>query len=157
MLIPPSNFARSAELIADTGEDNLYRFINRLTLYWHQYVQYLKEKDAFGIRYFYPYLEEFSPKEKELIDNINRDYNRGYKSGAFRPYSGKYAQEARSNNPEYHNLDLSDMPQFSFKEIGFTEKVVGTLPGLLIMFLYNLLFLFLSHLSLNTYDPRRAQ
>jgi hypothetical protein len=48
------------------------------------------------------------------------------------------------------------MPRFSFEETSVEEKIVQALPGLLILLLYNLLFLFLSHLSLNAYDPRRA-
>jgi ABC-type transport system involved in multi-copper enzyme maturation permease subunit len=152
LLVPPSNFSRSAELIADTGEDHLTRFFSELALYWHAYVRYLDEKDAFGLRYFYPYQEEFNQTEKELIANINKDY----KGGPFRPYTGKYALEARSYNPGFRDLDLNDMPRFSFEETSVEEKIVQALPGLLILLLYNLLFLFLSHLSLNAYDPRRA-
>ena len=153
LLVPPSNFTRSAELIADTGEDNLERFFSGLTRFWHEYVRYLDEKDAFGLRYFYPYQEEFNKEEKELISNINKDH----KGGAFRPYNGKYAREARSHNPGFHNLDFNDMPQFLSKEPSIEEKIVNMMPSFTILFFYNLLFLFLSHLSLNIYDPRRPR
>lgn len=152
LLVPSSNFTRSAELIADTGEDNVKRFFSELTLYWHEYVRYLDEKEAFGLRYFYPYQEEFNKKEKALIANIDKDYV----GGPFRPYDGKYAEEARSYNPGFRELSLNDMPEFAFGEPSIGEKTVQALPGLVIQFFINLLFLFLSHLSLNAYDPRRA-
>jgi ABC-type transport system involved in multi-copper enzyme maturation permease subunit len=150
-LNPTTNFSRSAELISDTGEDNLKRFFGELTFYWHQYVHYLDEKNAFGLRYFYPYTEELTREEKELIENINRDYD----GDPWKPYGGKYAQRAQSHNPEFHNLDLSDLPEFSFKEPAIATKIGMTLPNILILFVYNLLFLTLSHFSFTIYDPRR--
>jgi ABC-type transport system involved in multi-copper enzyme maturation permease subunit len=151
-VMPSTNLARMDELAAETGEDNFLRFVGQLKTYWQSYVHYLDEKNAFGLRYFYPYSEEFTPEEKNLIERINKDYVEGKE---LRGYRGKYLGEALGVNPEIHNLDLSDLPAFVFHARSIPEKTGAMLPNIIVLISYNLVFLLLAHFSFNHYDPRR--
>jgi ABC-type transport system involved in multi-copper enzyme maturation permease subunit len=151
-VLPSTNFAGMADLAAETGEDNLLRFMGQLKTYWHRYVSYLDKKKAFGLKYFYPYPEEFTPQEKDLIERINKDYVEGKE---LRGYRGKYLEEALGVNPEIHNLDLGDIPAFVFHARSVAEKAGAALPNILVLIFYNLAFLWLAHFSFNRYDPRK--
>lgn len=150
--VPPANFMQLADTVADTGEDNLTRFLSQIAIYWHEYVRYLEEKKAFGLRYFYPYPEQFTRQEKEMMDKIAKDYVEGKDVVGYR---GKYFKEAYNYNPEIKNLDLSDLPAFIFRGRTFKEKIRQALPQIIILIIYNLLFLIIAHFSFNHYDPRR--
>ena len=153
---PPANFLSIADLTAETGEETLLRFVSQLKMYWQSYVRYLDEKSAFGLKYVYPYPEEFTPQEKKLIERINKDYAENRPPGGEgSTYSGKYLEEALAVNPEIHYLDLTDLPAFVFPSQSVSEKAGAALPNILIMITYNLVFLLLAHFSFNSYDPRR--
>jgi len=150
--LPPTNILRISDIAANTGGDALTGFFARIEDYWHTYVRYLEEKDAFGLKYFYPYPEQFTAQEISLMEKIARDYvERKNEVG----YRGKYYSEANSYNPEIRYLDLSDMPGFMIGEETVQEKIRNIVPYILILVLYNLCFLILAHFSFNRYDPRR--
>jgi len=151
-MMPSTDFTRMADLTAETGEDNLLLFVSKLKTYWHSYVHYLDEKNAFGLKYFYPYPEEFTPQEKDLIERINKDYVEGKQLAGYR---GKYLEEALGVNPEVQNLDLSGLPAFVFHGSNITDKIGVMLPNILVLISYNLVFLLLAHFSFNRYDPRK--
>jgi len=150
-VMPSTNFARIADLTAETGEAGFLRFVGRLKTYWQSYVRYLDEKDAFGLRYFYPYPEEFTAQEKNLIERIKEDYVRD--NG--RIYRGKYLEEALGINPEIRNLDLSDFPEFNFQPRSVSEKTGAALLNILGLVSYSFIFFLLAHFSFNRYDPRK--
>jgi ABC-type transport system involved in multi-copper enzyme maturation permease subunit len=58
-------------------------------------------------------------------------------------------------NPEIRNLDLSDLPAFSFHARSIAEKMGSALSNILILIFYNLAFFLLAHFSFNRYDPRK--
>lgn len=151
-VMPSTNLSRITDLTAETGEDNFLRFVAQLKTYWQSYVRYLDEKSAFGLKYFYPYPEEFTSQEQNLIDRINKDYAEGKE---LRGYRGKYLEEALGVNPEVRPLDLSDLPAFVFHGRSIPDKTEAALPNILILISYNLVFLLLAHFSFNRYDPRR--
>jgi hypothetical protein len=152
-VMPSTNYARMASLFAETGDDNLIRFMGRVRTYWQSYVRYLNEKNAYGLKFLYPYPEEFTPQEKSLIERINKDYFSGKRQIGV--YRGKYLEEALAVNPEIHYLDLSDLPAFSFHAQSITEKAGAALPNILILIFYNLVSFLLAHFSFNHYDPRK--
>lgn len=150
--IPSTNIVGLADILADTGEDSLARFMSQIEIYWREYVRYLSDKKAFGLRYFYPYPEQFTAQEKELMDKIAKDYVENRSVGT---YQGRYFREAYNYNPEIKNLDLSDLPIFTIPGRTSQEKIRQAIPQILILVIYNLLFLTLAHFSFNHYDPRR--
>ena len=149
---PPTNFLRISDIIANTGGDSITAFFAQIEIYWRSYVRYLEDKDAYGLRYFYPYLSQFTAQEMSLMEKIAGDYiERKNEVG----YRGKYFAEANSYNPEIKYLDLREMPSFPMREETVEEKLRKIVPYVLIMVLYNLCFLVLAHFSFNRYDPRR--
>lgn len=147
---PSSNFERIVELLATTGQDTLKRFFLQLTLYWHHYVRYLHEKDAYSIKYFFPGPEELTQEEKELISGINEV--RLKREGAW--WGSETYKKARNYKSEIKYLNLNDMPVFSFNHQGLTERIKVVSFNIFILFLYNLLVFMLAHLSFIKYDPR---
>lgn len=147
--LPSSNFERIAELIAGTGQDSLNRFFNQLNLYWHQYLRYLDEKDAFSLKYFYPYPEQFSQEEKEIIQGINEAFQKRAQW-----YANEAYKKAAAYNPEIQYLNLDDMPVYKFQAEHFVEEVRFISFNALILIFYNILFFLLGHFSFNRYDPR---
>jgi ABC-type transport system involved in multi-copper enzyme maturation permease subunit len=155
-LIPSTNFSRIAELMADTGEDSLGRYLRHVALYWHEYMRYLDEKGAFGLRFTYPGPEEQTPYEKALIKKITDDSTELLKGKARSAmYQGKYYDEALNYRPKLTFLNLEDLPAFKSPELGMTEGLQGNLLNIVIMVFYNLLFFVLTYFSFSIYDPRR--
>ena len=74
---PPTNFLRISDIIANTGGDSLTAFFAQIEIYWRSYVRYLEEKDAYGLRYFYPYPSQFTAQEMSLMEKIAGDYTSG--------------------------------------------------------------------------------
>jgi len=157
VLNPPSSFERTTEMTADTGVDSINRFFQQINLYWHQYLRYMEEKGAFGLKYFYPGPEELTPYEKELIKKINSDPSWQTVPGRSILYVGKYLKEAMDYKPNIPSIDLSDMPVFKFQPLGLSEKIGACFINMIVLIFYNLLFLILAHLSFNSYDPRKRE
>lgn len=154
--IPSSNFSRIAEFMADTGEDSLSRYLRHVALYWHQYMRYLDEKGAFGLRFMYPGPEEQTPYEKALVIKITDDSTELLKGkGRSALYQGKYFEEALNYRPKLTFLNLEDLPAFNSPELAMTERLQGNLLNIIILVFYNLLFFILAHFSFSGYDPRR--
>lgn len=150
-LLPPSNFERLAELAAGTGQDNLNRFFQQLTLYWHQYVRYLRENAAFSLKYFFPGPEELTPEEKELISKIDEAWQKTRE----RPWwKSEVFKKARDYNPEIKYLSLDDMPLFIFHPQGFFDRVKSIFFNILILIFYNVVIFTLGYFSFSRYDPR---
>jgi ABC-type transport system involved in multi-copper enzyme maturation permease subunit len=152
--LPPSGFLRAAELEAGTGRDNLNRFFQQLALYWHQYVRYLDDKNAFSLRYFYPYSKKLPPAEKALLSELGEVVAEGKE-----PWFQSRAHEAiKKLNQQYEQdmkfLDLRDLPAFTFWRAGFLERLRSWSMNILILFLDSVIFLTLAHFSLARYDPR---
>lgn len=156
-VVPSSNFGRIAELVADTGEDSLSRYLRHVALYWHEYMRYLDEKDAFRWRFKYPGPEEQTPYEKALIEKITDDSTELLKSSKrwWARYQGKYLEEAMNYRPKLTFLNLEDLPAFKSPELGVTERLQGSLLNIVILVFYNLLFFVLAYFSFSIYDPRR--
>ncbi len=147
--IPPSSFEETAELIAGTGQGNLKLFFQQLTLYWHQYVRYLHEKDAFSLKYFFPGPEELTLEEREIISEVNEAFKKApgwWKSEAYK--------RAMNYNPQLTYLNLGDLPIFQFRKPDFLERIKTISFNALILIFYNLLVLIFAHFSFNRYDPR---
>jgi ABC-type transport system involved in multi-copper enzyme maturation permease subunit len=157
VLNPPSSFERTTELAADTGVDSINRFFQQINLYWHQYMRYMEDKGAFGLKYFYRGPEELTPYEKELIKKISADPSWQTAPGRSILYSGKYLKEAMDYKPNIPSIDLSDMPVFKFQTLRLSEKIEACFINMIVLIFYNLLFLILAHLSFNSYDPRKRE
>ncbi len=147
--IPPSNFEETAELIAGTSQNNLNLFFQQLNLYWHQYVRYLHERDAFSLKYFFPGPEELTLEEREIISGMNEAFQKG--AGVWKSEAHK---RATNYNPQLSYLNLDDLPIFQFQKPGFLERIKTISFNTLILIFYNLLVLMLAHFSFNRYDPR---
>jgi ABC-type transport system involved in multi-copper enzyme maturation permease subunit len=145
--LPSANFEQASELAAETGGENLMRFIEQIFLYWHQLVRYLEEKNAFSLRYFYPYAEKFSPEENDFLAKFD-DIKGGQKWAKYKDELNKYDKK------EFRFLDLGDMPVFKFYESGFAARVQKMFFNGLILLFYNLLFFILAYFSFSQYDPR---
>ena len=148
--LPPSNFERTAELTAGTGLDTQNRFVQQLTLYWHQYVRYLHEKDAFSLKYFFPGPEKLTPEEMELIKGINEALT---KREVFWTRSEAY-QKAQNYNPDIEYLNLNDLPVFNFHRQSSLGRIKSLSLNIIILFFYNLLIFTFGHFSFSRYDPR---
>jgi len=154
---PPSSFERTADLAADTGVDSLDRFFEHVVIFWHQYMHYMDEKGAFGLQYFFPGPKELTAYETELVKRINDDSSWQTARGRTVPYVGKYLKEALSYRPNVPNINLDDMPAFNLKPTGITDKIEASFINVLILLFYNITFFFLSYVSFNAYDPRKAE
>jgi len=147
--LPSFNFERMAEFEAGTGQDYLNRFFQQLALYWHQYVHYLDEKDAFSLKYFYPFSKEFTLEEQELLIKLDTAFmERDWENRT------KYSKEAERYNQNIDYLDLEDLPVFNFYKQNFLDKIKVVIFNILIIFFYNLVFFILAYFSLARYDPR---
>jgi len=155
--VPSTNFSRIVELMADTGEDSLSRYLRHVALYWHEYMRYLDEKDAFGWRFTYPGPEEQTPYEKALIKKITDDSTELLKSSKrwWARYRGKYYDEAMNYRPKLTFLNLEDLPVIKSPDLGMTERLQGSLLNIVILVFYNLLFFILAYFSFSMCDPRR--
>lgn len=147
--IPPSSFEETAELIAGTGQDNLNLFFQQLTLYWHQYVRYLHEKDAFSLKYFFPGPEELTLEEREIISGMNEAFQKGSEV-----WKSEAHKRATNYNPQLSTLNLADLPVFQFRKAEFLGRIKTISFNALLLIFYNLLALILAHFSFNRYDPR---
>jgi ABC-type transport system involved in multi-copper enzyme maturation permease subunit len=147
--LPPADFERASETMAGTGRENIRQFFQQILTYWQQYVLFLEQKDAFSLRYFYPYSEKFSPDEKSLLGKLSLDW-KDWKGRASRLDS----EGKKYDEKEFEYLNLGDMPIFKFFEPRFGEKIKGISRNVLALFFYNLVFFLLAHFSFNRYDPR---
>jgi ABC-type transport system involved in multi-copper enzyme maturation permease subunit len=147
MFLPAANFEMTSEVLAGTGRKTVERFFRQIFTYWQQLVRYLEQKDAFSLRYFYPYSEKFSPQETALLKKLSTaDWKERF--------SLLDKEEKKSGQEEVEYLNLRDMPVFKFVEPGLKEKTLGISPSVLVMFFFNLAFFLLAHFSFNRYDPR---
>ncbi|MGD2246499.1 MAG: ABC transporter permease [Candidatus Aminicenantes bacterium] len=145
--LPGSNFKHAAENIAGTDRKDYRRFFQQLIMYWHQYVQYLEDKDAFSLRYFYPYTEGFDAEELDFIQKLNRAQSWEARS--------KYNQELdRLNQKDFQHIQLNDMPVFRFRRPEVWEKIQVILFKLLVLIFLNLVFFVVAYYSFTGYDPR---
>jgi ABC-type transport system involved in multi-copper enzyme maturation permease subunit len=157
--VPSSSFGRIAELAADTGDESLKRYLRQINLYWHQYMSYLDQKNAFGTRFFYPGPDELTAYEKNLIKRITED-----RSGLMNNmgvawlvrYHGKFYDEAIRYKPQLTFLNLDDLPAFRAPEAEFAYRLKPSLFSIGILFFYNVLFFALTYFSFAKYDPRRT-
>jgi ABC-type transport system involved in multi-copper enzyme maturation permease subunit len=147
--IPPSSFEETSESIAGTGQSNLNLFFQQLTFYWHQYVRYLHEKDAFSLKYFFPGPEELTLEEKEIISGVDEAFKKGPDY-----WESEAGKRAMNYNPQLSYLNLGDLPVFQFRKPSFLERIKTISFNALILIFYNLLVLILAHFSFNRYDPR---
>jgi ABC-type transport system involved in multi-copper enzyme maturation permease subunit len=156
--VPSSNFGRIAEFVMDTGNESLERYLQQVNLYWHQYMSYLDQKNAFGKRFAYPGPDELATYEKELIKKISEDVS-GLIPNEYETwishYSGKYLDEALKYRPKLTFLDLNDLPAFKAPEPAFIDRLKGSLFNIGILLFYNVLFIAVAYFSFANYDPRR--
>jgi ABC-type transport system involved in multi-copper enzyme maturation permease subunit len=155
--VPSSSFERTAELIGDTGEDSLNRYLQGIARYWDQYVRYLTDKNAFGLKYFFPGPEELTPYEEAMVRKINEDRAGLISVGRHVDYRGKYLEEAMNYKPKVEFLNLGDMTRFTNPKITLVDKTKAALFNFSIMLFYNLFLFVLAHFSFNSYDPRRGE
>jgi ABC-type transport system involved in multi-copper enzyme maturation permease subunit len=154
--VPPPSFERISELTADTGEDSLNRFLHNTARYWDQYVSYLSEKDAFGLKYVFPGPEKLTPYEEDLVRKISDDRAGLITMGSHVDYRGKYLEEAMNYKPPIPFLNLDDMPRFADTGQTLLEKLKAAFFNIIVLVLYNLGFFVLAHFSFNAYDPRQG-
>lgn len=154
--LPASCFSRAVELEAGTGREGLDGFFSQLSMYWHQYVRYLDEKNAFSLAYSYPYPRELPPSDKALVDEIERVS--AEKKGPF--WASPSYREISKLNARYEKeikpLSLSDLPVFVFQRDGFVRRLGTWLPNILILIIYNLILFILGYFAFVRYDPRTA-
>jgi ABC-type transport system involved in multi-copper enzyme maturation permease subunit len=144
---PSANFAHASELAAETGRENLTRFFEQISLYWHQLVRYLEGKDAFSLRYFYPYPEKFNPEENAFLAKFGSVMG-GQKWAQYQDELNKYNQKV------FGFLDLGDLPVFEFHDSDLAARAGRVLPNAFVLFFYNFLFFILAYFSFRRYDPR---
>lgn len=153
-LFPPSCFGRVAELEAGTGQDDLIRFFQHLTQYWRQYVHYLDEKNAFSLRYFYPFPKGLPPAEEALVDELTRVYAENKQPW----FSSSSFQEVKKINERYEEnispLDLSDLPVFTYQKRAFAERLQKWSLSIVVLFFNNLLAFALAYFTFARYDAR---
>jgi ABC-type transport system involved in multi-copper enzyme maturation permease subunit len=157
--IPSASFGHIVELVADTGNESLERYLQQVNLYWHQYMGYLDQKNAFGPRFIYPGPDELTPYEKGLIKKITEDVpgQISVKDASWLSYySGKYRDEALRYRPELTFLNLDDLPEFKAPEPELADRLKSSLFNIEIVFFYNVLFFVLAYFSFANYDPRRS-
>jgi ABC-type transport system involved in multi-copper enzyme maturation permease subunit len=157
-LSPPSCLERIMELETGTGQEDLDRFFTQVTQYWRQYVHYLDEENAFGLRYFYPYSGDLPPDEKTLVDELTQAVSeRGRTSWDVSAYQ-KIRAVISTLNERYKRditpLDLGDMPTFTYQMRTFGERFRDWSMGLLILIFDNLLVFALAFFAFVRYDPR---
>ena len=149
MLLPAANFEMTSEVIAGTGRKTVERFFQQIFTYWLRYVRFLERKDAFSLRYFYPYSEKFGPEETALLKKLSTaDWKERF---SLLDKEGKKFDQKES---EY--LNLRDLPVFKYVEPGLKEKTQGISRNVLVMFFYNLAIFLLAHFSFNRCDPRMS-
>lgn len=159
--IPASNFSRIAGLMADTAEDSVSRYLNRVVVYWNLLMRYLDGKDAFGLRFAYPGPDEQTPYEKDMIKKISDDILRLDRdkavtwTGWHTSYRGKFYEEAVKYRPKLSFLSLDDLPAFDASGLGMAERLRDAWLNIVILVFYNLLFFLLAYFSFARYDPRR--
>ena len=156
--IPSASFGGIAELLADTGDESLKRYLEQIVLYWHQYVSYLDQKNAYGTRFAYPGPDELTAYEKDLIKKISEDVSGQIERAGERwlsMYSGKYLDEALKYRPKLAFIDLNDLPAFKTPELGIIDRLKSSWFNLGILLFYNILFIALAYFSFANYDPRR--
>jgi len=147
MFLPSAGFEKASELAAGTGRKNASRFFEQVFTYWQQYVRYLEDKNAFSLRYFYPYSDSLSPAEKAFLNSLSA-------ADAKERLSLLQSERKKFNQKEYDFLNLNDMPVLTYYEPHFGERIKGILPNVLVLFFYSLLFFLLAHFSFARYDPR---
>jgi ABC-type transport system involved in multi-copper enzyme maturation permease subunit len=152
--LPPSCFGHAAELETGTGRLALDHFFVQLTLYWHQYVRYLDEKNGLSLKYAYPYPRELKPADRALVDDLERvvaeNKERWWESAAFREVGKRNAQYEKELKP----LDLSDLPVFLYHKDGFGRRLEMWFPNVLILVIDNVLLFALAYFAFARYDPR---
>jgi ABC-type transport system involved in multi-copper enzyme maturation permease subunit len=152
--LPSSCFVRAAELETGTGREELSRFFRLLTIYWHQYVRYLDEKNAFSLKYSYPYPRELSPSDQALIDDVQLVYAEKkspfWANPAFRDVGRLNKQYEREIEP----IDLGDLPVFAFRRVGFARRLGAWSMSILILVIDNILLFSLAYFAFARYDPR---
>jgi ABC-type transport system involved in multi-copper enzyme maturation permease subunit len=151
MLLPSVNFEFASERIAGTGRESFRQFYHQTFIYWHQLLNYLKEKNAFSLRYFYPYSDALSLEERALISEIDQGIDQQRSAGDWKKLQDKIR---RYDQKDFDNLNLADMPVFHFQETSLARKIQAICGNILILIIYNILFFVLAHLSFNGYDPR---
>jgi ABC-type transport system involved in multi-copper enzyme maturation permease subunit len=156
--VPSGTFARIAEVTADTGDESLKLFLRQVDFYWHQYMHYLDQKNAFGTRFCYPGPDELTPYEKELIKKITED-RPGQIADKYTTwithYTGRYLEEALKYKPALTFLNLDDLPALKAPDSGLLDKLKPSLFHIGILVFYNMLCFVLAYFSLSNYDPRR--
>jgi len=157
--VPSENFGRIAEVAADTGDESLKRYLRQVSRYWHQLMDYLDVKGAYGTRFCYPGPDEQTPYEKELIKKITEDragWMQTKSPSQSHFYRGKYYAEAMAYKPALTFLDLGDLPAFKAPEPELAATLRPVLFNSVILAFYNILFFVLAYFSFANYDPRRT-
>ena len=156
--VPSASLGRIAEVAADSGDESLKRYLRQVRLYWHQLMDYLDAKGAYGTRFGYPGPDEQTPYEKALIKKITEDCSGWMQTkppSTFHFYRGKYYAEAMAYKPALTFLDLRDLPALKTPEPEFAARVRPSLFNVGILVFYNILFFVLAYFSFASYDPRR--
>jgi ABC-type transport system involved in multi-copper enzyme maturation permease subunit len=153
-LLPPSCFVRAAELEAGTGREAQHRFFQQVNAYWHQYVRYLDEKNAFSLSYAYPYPRELPASDKVLVDEIQRVF--AEKKGPLwaSPAFGEIGKRNKKHEQEIRPLDLGDMPAFVYRRDEFAQRLRAWFVNVLVLAGDNLLLFALAYFAFARYDPR---
>jgi hypothetical protein len=157
-LSPPSCLERIVELEAGTGREDLDHFFTQITRYWRQYVRYLDEKNAFGLRYFYPFSGDLPPDEKALVDGLTQavsEWGRpGWNISAYQKIKNVISDLNEGYKQDIRPLDLGDMPMFTYRMRTFGERLRDWSMDLLILIFDNLLVFALAFFAFVRYDPR---
>ncbi len=154
-LVPSSSYLLAVELMSDTGNDSMTRYLERLHIYWRQVMSYLEGRNAFGFRFFFPGPPDLTLYEKELVAKINEDKAGLLPRGRMLSYVGKYSHEAQNYRPQLEHLDLSDMPAFVPPALKAGDRLVIALPVITVLLGYNFVLFMAAYFSLQRYDPRR--
>jgi ABC-type transport system involved in multi-copper enzyme maturation permease subunit len=156
--VPSASFGRIVELAADTGDESMKRYLHQISVYWHQLMDYLEAKGAYGTRFCYPGPDEQTTYEKDLVRKITED-RAGWVhkiDNVVTFYQGRYYNEAMSYKLALTFLDLRDLPVLKTSEPEFATRLRQSLFNIGILTFYNILLFVLAYFSFANCDPRRA-
>jgi len=153
-LSPAFCFSRAAELEAETGREGLASYFREMTLYWHQYIRYLDEKNAFSLRFFYPYPRELPHSDKALVENLSRFVAEGKEPMWRSPVYREISARNREYEAQIVPLDLADLPLFVEHKDDLAQRATAWLPSVLVLAVENIVFFALAYFAFARLDPR---
>lgn len=128
-LVSPSwIFSYGSTLIAETGENNYIRFLEKTADYRNELITYMKNKGGLNTYLLFTRKPvDYFPSVRELIGI--RD-------------SGGDSRVKEIMNYQVDPLDLSDIPKFGYSNAGIGKSILEALEEIIILIFLNIVFFF---------------